>query len=247
MTTLLAVEDLSKRYPGFALEGVSFSLEAGHIMGLIGTNGAGKSTTIKAMLNLVCPDSGTIRLMGRDFRQEEANCKQELGVVLGGADAYPRKRLAEITAVTRRFYPAWDQAAYARCLARFGLDERKQVSQLSNGMKVKYQIALALSHRARLLILDEPTSGLDPVARDDLLELFHQLVREGERAILFSTHITSDLEKCADQLTYLKKGRVLASGEMRAVLQRFQMLRRPGETGPLTLEEIMVRTEREVS
>ena len=110
-----------------------------------------------------------------------------------------------------------------------------------------YVKGLALSHRARLLILDEPTSGLDPVARDDLLELFHQLVREGERAILFSTHITSDLEKCADQLTYLKKGRVLASGEMRAVLQRFQMLRRPGETGPLTLEEIMVRTEREVS
>ena len=121
------------------------------------------------------------------------------------------------------------------------------MSQLSNGMKVKYQLALALSHRARLLILDEPTSGLDPVARDDLLELFHQLVREGERAILFSTHITSDLEKCADQLTYLKKGRVLASGEMHAVLQRFQTLRRPGETGPLTLEEIMVRTEREVS
>lgn len=212
-------------------------------MGLIGKNGAGKSTTLKAMLNMVCPDGGSIQMLGSDFRQEEERCKQELGVVLGGIQFYPTKKLQAITGVTRRFYQSWDDDAYQRYMSRFDLDEQKQVRQLSEGMKVKYLIALALSHNAKLLIFDEPTSGLDPVAREDLLELFQQLVESGQRSILFSTHITSDLDKCADDITYIRNGELIASADKAAFVQSFQSLKQPGEDS-LNLEEIMVRSER---
>ena len=152
--TALRVEGLTKRYSTFTLDRVSFSLEEGHIMGLIGKNGAGKSTTIQSMLDLVHPDGGEIQMLGQNFRQNQTACKQRLGVVLGGVDFYPMKRLADITAVTRRFYREWDQAAYRHYLEVFELDEGKRVNQLSAGMRVKYAIALALSHRAELLILD---------------------------------------------------------------------------------------------
>lgn len=240
----LEVTGLTKRYPGFTLQDVSFSVGEGRIMGLIGKNGAGKSTTLKAILNMVRPDAGSIRMLGMDFKADEAACKRQIGVVLGGVDFYQYKKLGDITAVTRRFYPNWDDTAYHKYLAAFELDPRKRVNQLSAGMKVKYSIALALSHRARLLLMDEPTSGLDPVSREDLLELFRLLVRDGKRSILFSTHITSDLDKCADDITYIKEGRLLQTGEKQAFLQAFQSLRQPDDTGPLTLEEIMVRTER---
>lgn len=240
---LLEVNGLSKRYPKFTLKNVSFSLEQGRIMGLIGKNGAGKSTTLKAMLHMVCPDRGTIKMLGHDFQQEEEVCKQDMGVVLGGIQFYQTKKLRTITDVTRRFYRNWDEAAYQNYMAMFELDEQKQVHQLSEGMKVKYLIALALSHNAKLLVLDEPTSGLDPVAREDLLELFRRLVENGQRSILFSTHITSDLDKCADDITYIKNGEIIASAGKEAFIQSFQSLKRPGEHG-LNLEEIMVRNER---
>ena len=230
--TALRVEKLTKRYPKFTLEGVSFSLERGGIMGLIGKNGAGKSTTLKS------------ELLGRPFPENELACRQRLGVVLGGIDFYRHKRLSAITRVTRRFYRDWDQGAYERYLAEFGLDEEKKVRELSAGMRVKYLIALALSHGAELLIFDEPTSGLDPVSRDELLELFRALAAGGERSILFSTHITSDLEKCAGGITYIKDGAVLMSAEKDAFIRSFQHLRTPEDTAPLSLEEIMVRTER---
>lgn len=239
----LEVEGLTKCYPGFTLREVSFSLEQGRIMGLIGRNGAGKSTTLKAMLNMVCPDGGTIRMLGRDFRRDEAACKRELGVVLGSIPFYQTKRLETITEVTRRFYRNWDDAAYQKYMSLFELDERKQVKQLSEGMKVKYMIALALSHDAKLFLFDEPTSGLDPVAREDLLELFRALVKDGRRSVLFSTHITSDLDKCADDITYIRNGQIVASAGKADFFQMFRSLRTPGEDS-LDLEEIMVRNER---
>ena len=240
----LRIENLTKTYPQFTLDNISFTLERGRIMGLIGKNGAGKSTTLKSILNLVSPDGGRIELLGMPFSTKEADCKQRTGVVLGGIDFYQHKRLEAITAVTRRFYREWDQGAYERYLKEFGLDPRKRVKELSAGMRVKYLIALALSHKAELFLFDEPTSGLDPVSRDELLELFRALVADGSRSILFSTHITSDLEKCADDITHLKDGRVLASAEKGAFLRSFQHLRTPEDAAPLTLEDIMVRTER---
>ena len=185
--SILEVEGLCKTYPAFRLRDVSFAVEPGAIMGFIGRNGAGKSTTIKAMLNLVHPDGGRMTMFGRDFYADEPACKQQLGVVLGGVDFYPNKKLRSITNVTRTFYDRWDENKYRHYLSLFALDETKKVSQLSSGMRVKYMLALALSHDARLLVLDEPTSGLDPVSRDELTELLRRIAADGTRSVLFST------------------------------------------------------------
>lgn len=241
---VLSVKGLTKRYDNFTLDGVSFTLQPGRIMGLIGKNGAGKTTTLKCLLNLVRPDSGRVEMFGRDFRSNEEYCKQRIGVVFGGVDFYKHKKLAQITAVTKRFYEHWDDQAYESYLEMFELDPEKRVNELSSGMKVKYMVAAALSHGAQLLIFDEPTSGLDPVSRDDLLVLFRQLVKDGQRSILYSTHITSDLDKCADDITYIKEGRLLRSAEKAEFIRSFQDLKEAGEQGELTLEEIMIRTER---
>jgi ABC-2 type transport system ATP-binding protein len=213
-------------------------------MGFIGKNGAGKTSTLKSMLNLVRPDSGTIEMFGRSFMENEESCKQNIGVVLGEIDFYNHKKLADITTVTKRFYQKWDDDAYQQHLAAFALEPQKRIKELSSGMKVKYMIALALSHHAKLLILDEPTSGLDPVSRDDLLILFRQLVKTSERSILFSTHITSDLEKCADDIAYIKDGKLLKSAEKSVFIKSFDHLKKPDESEELPLEEIMIRSER---
>ena len=208
---LLEVRDLKKRYPAFLLDGVSFDVEEGCIMGFIGRNGAGKTTTIKAILNLVHADGGQVRFDGRDLWANETDCKKEIGLVLGMFTYYQRKKLKSIADVTKRFYADWDEALYQKLLKRFALDPEKKVTELSQGMRVKFSLALALSHHAKLLILDEPTSGLDPVSRDELLELFRAIIEDGEHSILFSTHIISDLEKCADYITYIRDGRILCS------------------------------------
>ena len=235
---------ITKEFPGIkANDDITLQLRKGEVHALLGENGAGKSTTLKSMLNMVCPDKGTIKMLGHDFRQDEESCKQNIGVVLGSIQFYQDKKLQTITGVTKRFYQNWDDTAYQKYMSMFELDEQKQVKQLSEGMKVKYLIALALSHDAKLLIFDEPTSGLDPVAREDLLELFQQLVKDGKRSILFSTHITSDLDKCADDITYIKNGEIIASSDKASFIQTFQSLKAPGEDS-LNLEEIMVRNER---
>ena len=243
MTELLRVDHLNKHYPGFALQDVSFSVKPGRIMGLIGKNGAGKSTTLKSILNIVQPQSGIVSILGKDFYQNEKECKQEIGVVFGGIDFYPLKKLSTITAVTSRFYKDWDQNRYTEYLRLFSLDESKQFRTLSNGMKVKYLLALALSHHAKLYLLDEPTSGLDPVSRDEILHLFTRIVKDGKRSILFSTHITSDLDRCADDITYIQNGKVLQSADKDTFLRSFDRLKTPEDSKPLTLEEIMLRTE----
>ena len=243
MTELLRVDHLNKHYPGFALQDVSFSVKPGRIMGLIGKNGAGKSTTLKSILNIVQPQSGIVSILGKDFYQNEKECKQEIGVVFGGIDFYPLKKLSTITAVTSRFYKDWDQNRYTEYLRQFSLDESKQFRTLSNGMKVKYLLALALSHHAKLYLLDEPTSGLDPVSRDEILHLFTRIVKDGKRSILFSTHITSDLDRCADDITYIQNGKVLQSADKDTFLRSFYHLKTPEDSKPLTLEEIMLRTE----
>ena len=177
MEDVLRVQSLCKHYSGFALENVSFSLAPNHIMGLIGKNGAGKSTTLKSILNMVSPESGSVEVFQKNFIQHEKECKQRIGVVFGGIDFYPLKKLSAITAVTQKFYTNWDQAQYQKYIKRFALDESKKFKELSNGMKVKYLLALALSHHAELLILDEPTSGLDPISREEILHIFRQTVK----------------------------------------------------------------------
>lgn len=244
MEAVLSVQNITKHYPGFALENISFSLAPKRIMGLIGKNGAGKSTTLKSILNMVSPENGSVTMFQKNFYQYEKECKQHIGVVFGGIDFYPLKKLSTITDVTRKFYTNWDQAQYQKYVKLFALKESKKFKELSNGMKVKYLLALALSHHAELLILDEPTSGLDPVSREELLHIFRQIVKNENCSILFSTHITSDLDRCADDITYIQNGKVLQSADRNTFLCSFEHLKTPQDTDPLTLEEIMLRTER---
>ena len=233
----LEVTGLSKTYPAFTLKDVSFDVPQGAVVGFIGRNGAGKSTTLKSILGLVHPDGGDVRFFGQDVRQHEREFKEQIGVVLGGIDFYPKKKVKTITDVTQRFYRNWDETKYRHYLELFGIDESKRVDQLSSGMKVKYLLALALSHNARLLILDEPTSGLDPVSRDELVELFRAIVADGQRSILFSTHITSDLEKCASHITFIKNGAIFHSSTVAEFMAAY------ADRGA-TLEDIIVSVER---
>lgn len=221
---ILEVENLCKEYSHFMLDNVSFSLRPGTITGFIGRNGAGKSTTLKSLLNLVHPDRGMVRFFGGEFDKNEFAVKQKIGFVSGGVSFYPRKKLRDITAVERRFYSDWDESAYRHYMEEFQLLEDKTPSQLSEGMKVKYSLTLALSHHAELLILDEPTSGLDPVSREDLLEVFLRLARQGGTTILFSTHITSDLDKCADDIIYIRAGKIIHSGSLDAFVSGYRLV-----------------------
>ena len=208
---LIEVNGLCKNFDSFQLKDVSFSLEPGYIMGFIGRNGAGKSTTLKCMLNIMNNDGGSVNLCGLSMPKDEIEIKNKVGYVFGGVDFYPESKIKHITDVTKTFYREWDDERYNKLCERFEIDGNKKFKQLSAGMKVKYSLAVAMSHNPLLLILDEPTSGLDPAARDDLVLMFQEFIEDGEHSILFSTHITSDLEKCADYITYIKQGQILAS------------------------------------
>ena len=236
---ILEVQGLCKSYPAFQLKDISFSLDAGQIMGFIGRNGAGKTTTLKSILHIVHPDAGEIRYFGKPFSGNEREIKCRIGYSTGAVNYYPRKTIADLVGVTSRFYPTWSEKDYRQYLNLFSLAEDKTPSQLSEGMRVKLNLALALSHRAELLILDEPTSGLDPVSREEILEVFRYLRGQGI-AILFSTHITTDLEKCADEITYIANGGMIASEPLAQFLHRCREAGK-GED----LESIMVSTEKE--
>lgn len=220
--SILSVENLCKEYPAFSLGPLSFSLEEAKITGFIGRNGAGKTTTIKSLFNFVHPDRGEIRFFGKRFIENEQAIKQRIGFATGGIDFYAKKKIRTITDTTKRFYANWDNKAYAEYLHLFKLDENKTPSELSEGTKVKYSLALALSHNAELLILDEPTTGLDPVSRDELLDIFLELCNKGI-SILFSTHITSDLDKCADNILYIKNGKLIADDKMKTFVSGYKV------------------------
>ncbi|MBE6025187.1 MAG: ABC transporter ATP-binding protein [Cellulosilyticum sp.] len=219
----LEIQKLRKVYPTFTLDNISFSLEPGKITGFIGRNGAGKSTTLNALFNFVNPDAGRVLFWGEDVNTKECEIKQKVGFVSSGVNYYPTKKLKKITTITKMFYHNWDEDAYNRYMHLFKLDENKTPKQLSVGMKIKYALVLALSHKAELLILDEPTSGLDPVSREELLDIFINLSEEG-KTILFSTHITSDLEKCADQIVYIKNGQIKADKSIKVFVEEYKLV-----------------------
>lgn len=229
----LKIENLTKTYPSFKLDNASFSLENGYIMGFIGRNGAGKTTTLKSMLNFVHADSGNVEINGFNIKTDEFEVKKTIGFVSGLDGFYGTKKIKSVTNVTKRFFPNWNENLYRELLQKFSLDENKLIKSLSAGMKVKYQIALAMSHDAKLLILDEPTSGLDPVSRDELIILFQDYVADGKRSILFSTHITSDLEKCADFITYIKNGKIISSADIVSFKESYLLV--SGKTDDLEL------------
>ncbi|MBD2866609.1 MULTISPECIES: ABC transporter ATP-binding protein [Paenibacillus] len=220
----LDIKNVNKKYEHFQLKNISFQLEKGYIMGFIGANGAGKTTTIKSILNLIRMDSGEIHILGKNMAEHEVELKQNIGSAFGDINFYTRSKIKTLTNVIKRFYSNWDDETYYKYLKKFNLIEDKKIAELSTGMKVKYSLALALSHGAKLLILDEPTSGLDPIARDNLLDIFQELVQDGEISILFSTHITSDLEKCADYITYIHNGQIINSAEKEEFIDTYRLL-----------------------
>lgn len=234
--SIVQVRGLNKTYPSFKLKDVSFDIDEGRITGFIGRNGAGKTTTIKSTLNLVHPDSGEIVYFGKSLSENENEIKKLIGYSTGTVNWYPRKKLRDIVSVVKNCYDTWDEESYRKYLALFSLDENKAAVELSEGMKVKCNLLLALSHNAKVLILDEPTSGLDPFSRDELLELFTELKGHGV-AVFFSTHIISDIEKCADDIVYISKGEIAAALSKDDFTDRFSQ---NGES----IEDTILRMER---
>ena len=212
MNDVLTLENVCKKYPSFSLKDVSFSVKPGEIMGFIGRNGAGKTTTLKSIMNLVHYEKGKITAFDMDMKENELANKQRIGFALSELNYYPNRTIRQLMNVTKRFYKSFDENKFNEICKLFNLNIDKKLEELSSGMKVKYSVAVALSHHAELLILDEPTSGLDPVSRDEVLDIFREIVKSGERAILFSTHITSDLDKCASNITYIHDGEILYTG-----------------------------------
>lgn len=220
---LLRVAGLRKRYPSFELRDVSLEVPAGRIVGFVGRNGAGKTTTLRCVAGAARADAGTVEVLGRSAEGDWARARGLMGIVLGGALYYETKTLAAISGVSSRIFDSWDARTFDALARRFSLDTGKRVRELSQGMRVKFALALALSHGARLLVLDEPTSGLDPLSRDELLDLLLDLVASGERGVLFSTHITSDLDKCADDIVHIRRGRVEAACPLAEYRTRYRV------------------------
>lgn len=208
MSNILEVEDLTKQYAGFKLDHVSFSVPKGTIMGLIGENGAGKTTTISAILDLIRKDEGTVRFWGQELSSSR-QFREDIGVVFDGINFYETLTPAKVGKISAAAYRQWDSSLYRNYLGRFQLPADREIKSMSKGMKMKLCIAIALSHRPKLLILDEATGGLDPVMRDDILDVFLDFVQDEEHSILMSSHITSDLEKIADYITFIHQGKVL--------------------------------------
>jgi ABC-2 type transport system ATP-binding protein len=225
MESVLEIRSLRKEYPGFTLRDVSFALPPGAIMGLIGPNGAGKTTVIKLILNIVRPAAGQVRVLGLDHLAREAEAKSRIGFVLDEPLFSGYLRVGTIGSVVAPFYPAWDADRFRRLCREFELPRGRRVNALSRGMKMKLALAVALAHGAELVLLDEPTSGLDPVFRRELLERLSGLIQDGRTSVLFSTHITSDLERVADYITCLKDGDLLFSSSRDEILDRWGLVK----------------------
>ena len=227
MNNALEVTGLTKHYPGFTLDHISFSLPEGCIMGLIGENGAGKTTALKLILGLARPDGGGIQVLGQSG--QDRALREHLGVVMDECGFPDNLTLGDVEAVLRRCYRTWDALRFQGWADRFELPRRKPVKAFSRGMRMKLSIAAALSHDSRLLLLDEATSGLDPVVRDEMLDVLRDFIQDERRSVLLSSHIISDLEKVCDYVTFLHKGRLVLSEPKDELLERYVLARAPEE------------------
>lgn len=236
----IEISGVTKKYSGFTLDNISFNVPKGSIMGFIGQNGAGKTTTIRSVLNIIPVDNGEIKLLGLDYLKNEQEIKERIAVVfdeLPFHDIFTPKDMARIF---EGIYPQWSNAEYNSYLERFGLPTKKKIGDFSKGMKMKLQIACALSHSAELLIMDEATTGLDPIVRDEILHIFMEYLQDGECSILMSSHITSDLEKIADSVTFINKGKLLISGYKDDILESHGILKcDKSELGNIDTEDIV--------
>lgn len=225
MSNALQIANLNKYYEGFHLKDISFSLPEGYIMGLIGPNGAGKTTIIKSIMNLIMKNSGRIDVFGMDHRDFEVEIKQRIGFVYDSPNYYEHLNLKQIKSIIAPFYKNWDEKMFSDLLHKFDLPLNKKIKRFSRGMVMKGAIAIALSHHADLIIMDEPTSGLDPIFRRELLDLLYELLQNEKKSILFSTHITSDIEKIADYVTFLLNGRIVFSDSKDTIMENYAIVK----------------------
>lgn len=219
------IKGLTKRYDGFTLDNVSFDVPKGSIMGFIGQNGAGKTTTINALLNIVKKDEGEIKLLGLDSVKDEFEVKSQIAAVFDELPFDDRLNANDINKILREVFEQWSSETFFGYLDRFALPRKKKFGKFSKGMKMKLQIASALSHNAKLLIMDEATTGLDPVVRNEILDIFLEYLQNEEHTILMSSHITSDLDKVADSVTFIDKGKLLISGYKDDILDSHGVLK----------------------
>jgi len=220
----LEIKNLTKSYPGFTLDNLNLTLPSGCILGLIGENGAGKSTTIKLILDMIHKDSGSIIILGKDNTESIELTKEDIGVVMDEVGIPECLTVKQVGNVMKNTFRNWDDAEYARLAQKLALPDKKQFKEFSRGMKMKLGIAIALSHKAKLLILDEATSGLDPVVRDEVVEMFSDFTRDENHSILISSHIVSDLEKLCDYVAFLHKGKLLLCEEKDQLLAEYGLI-----------------------
>lgn len=225
MENILEVKGLNKTYQDFSLNDISFSLPEGCITGFIGINGAGKTTTLRSILGLTPIESGDIRVFGMDMATNEKAIKERIGIVLDEGGFYDELSLSEMKGIIASAYQSWNENEYRAYLDRFSLNPKQKISTLSKGMRMKYALALALSHEAELLIMDEPTSGLDPLIRSQLLDILKEFMERGGRGVFFSTHITSDLDKIADMLVMIDGGRIVFQEEKDTLLDGYRIVK----------------------
>ncbi len=223
---MLEVRNLSKKFKeGFHLDDISFTLEPGYIMGFIGPNGSGKTTTINLIMNLMKRDSGTVRIFGDDITENEREIKNRIGFVYDEAHFYDDLTLEQMKRIIAPFYKEWNDSLYKDYIDKFELDSRMRIKKMSKGMKTKYSLALALSHNADLIIMDEPTSGLDPIFRKEILDILYDIIQDENKSIFFSTHITTDLEQIADYITFVNKGKMVFSKPKDEIMEEFKIVK----------------------
>lgn len=223
MINAIEIKSLTKRFKGFLLDGISFSVPGGFVCGFIGQNGAGKTTTLKLMLNMAVKDGGEIEILGKSG--DDISLKEDLGVLFDQPYFQEDWTPVDVEKAMRPFYRRWDSSVFHQYLERFSLSPKQKYKTFSRGMKMKLGMAVTLSHDAKLLLLDEPTSGLDPVMRDEMLDILRDYMAEENRSVFFSTHITSDLEKIADYIIYIHKGRILYGGLKDGLTDKYCLVR----------------------
>lgn len=224
---ILEIHGLRKEFKDFTLKDISLRLERGYVMGFIGPNGSGKTTTIKLIMNLLRKNQGEIKVFGLDHVQHEKEIKNRIGFVYDENHYYGVLTINEMKRIVAPLYQYWDEQLFRKYLGEFGLNPKQKIDSLSAGMKTKFSLAMALSHHAELIIMDEPTSGLDPVFRSELLDILYYLMQDEDKSILFSTHITSDLERIADYITFMNKGEIILSDEKDNILDKYALIKGP--------------------
>lgn len=242
---VIEIKNITKDYGDFKLDNVSFNVTTGSVCGFIGQNGAGKTTTIKSILDVISVDAGEIYVFGQNIKNDSAKLREDIGVVFDEMGFHEFMTGKDINIMMKNIYKNWDEEIFFEYLKKFSLPSKKPCGDFSRGMRMKLQIAVAMSHHAKLLIMDEPTSGLDPIVRSEIIQIFRDYVDEEDHSILLSSHITSDLEKIADEVVFINRGRIVLAGNKDEILEKHGVIKCKKSEMPKISESLLVKVEDE--